>query len=143
MDGSSTMSKDISLPFSFNADGGVNSTEDSKKIIQDRVALVVMTQVSERLMRPKYGTNVRKSSFENTLAAVSLIKQEISVGFNNWLPYLTLLSVDPVIDPVDGNLNVSMTYKYGSTANPETIVVKTDIISQSGDVTSEVPYGNK
>jgi phage baseplate assembly protein W len=137
------MSKAIALPFSFNADGGVNSTSDFKKIIQDRVVLVVMTLVSERLMRPNYGTNVRKSSFENTEAASSFIKQDVAIGFSNWLPYLTLLSVDPVTDPVDGNLSVNITYKYGSTSNPETISVKTDIISKSGDVIAEVPYGNQ
>jgi len=137
------MSKAIALPFSFNTDGGVNSTSDFKKIIQDRVALVVMTLVSERVMRPNYGTNVRKSSFENIAAASSFIQQDVSVGFNNWLPYLTLISVEPTIDPVDGILSVNITYKYGSTSNPETISVKTDIISKSGDVIAEVPYGNQ
>jgi phage baseplate assembly protein W len=139
MDGSSTMSKAIALPFSFTADGGVNSTQDLKKIIQDRVVLVIMTQVGERINRLKYGTSVKKSLFENTEDAANIIKDEVATGFNLWLNYLTLINVDPVVDPLDGHISINITYRYGSASNPETVVVKTDILSQSGDVLSEVP----
>ena len=137
------MSKAISLPFSFDANGAVSSTEDQKKIIQDRVVLAIMTYVSERVMRPSYGTHVKGSAFENVNSASTMIQQEVASGFNNWLPYLSLLSTDTKIDPADGHLNIIINYKYGSSANPETISIKTDILSQSGDVLREVPYGNQ
>ena len=111
--------------------------------MQDRVVLAIMTLVSERVMRPGYGTRVRASSFENNNAAVAMIKKEISQGFSQMLPYLTLISVDPSISQDDGHLDVSITYKYGSSQNPETVTIKTDILSQAGDVITEVPYGNK
>jgi len=133
------MSKAIALPFSFNGDGGVNSTQDLKKIIQDRVVLVVMTQIGERINRPKYGTAVKNSLFESTDKASNIIKDEVANGFNLWLNYLTLLSVNPVVDPLDGHISINITYRYGSSSNPETVVVKTDILSQSGDVIAEVP----
>ena len=135
------MSKAITLPFSFDSNGGISSTEDMKKIIQDRVVLVLMTYASERIMRPAYGTLVRGSSFENQAEAINMINREIDAGFNTWLPYLTLLTVNSSIDPADGHLNIEITYKYGSSANPETIIVKTDILNQSGDVITEVSYG--
>ena len=135
------MSKAITLPFSFDSNGGISSTEDMKKIIQDRVVLVLMTYASERIMRPAYGTLVRGSSFENQAEAINMINREIDTGFNTWLPYLTLLTVNSSIDPADGHLNIEITYKYGSSANPETIIVKTDILNQSGDVITEVSYG--
>ena len=135
------MSKAITLPFSFDSNGGVSSTEDMKKIIQDRVVLVLMTYASERVMRPTYGTLVRGSSFENQAEAINMINREIDTGFNTWLPYLTLLTVNASIDPADEHLNIEVTYKYGSSANPETIIVKTDILNQSGDVITEVSYG--
>lgn len=135
------MSKAISLPFSFDSNGGITATEDMKKIIQDRVVLAIMTYNSERVMRPTYGTKVKGTAFENQDAATTIIQQEIAAGFSNWLPYLTLLSVSVSIDKADGHLNIDITYKYGSSANPETIIVKTDILNQSGDVITEVPYG--
>ena len=137
------MSKAISLPFSFDANGAVGSTTDQKKIIQDRVVLVVMTFVGERVMRPNYGTHIKNSLFEVTDVTSSIIKQEIDSGFTTWLPYLTLLGSRVELDSTDGYIKVTISYKYGSTANPETVVVKTDILSRSGDVIAEVPYGNK
>lgn len=132
--------KAISLPFSFDSEGRVASTTDFKKIIQDRVVIVVMTAVNERVMRPSFGTNVRGSLFDNVNDALEIIKQEISVGFSNWLPYLYLLDVVGSLDQ-DSYLNVTVSYKYGDSKNPETVTVKTATLTQSGTVISEVPYG--
>ena len=137
------MSSAIALPFSFDANGRVSATEDQKKIMQDRVVLAIMTLTSERVMRPSFGTRVRGISFENYSSAIDRVKQEVSQGFGKMLPYLALLGVDASVDPNDGNLNITINYKYGASQNPETVVVKTDILTQSGNVISEVPYGNK
>ena len=135
------MSSAISLPFSFDANGAVSSTSDQKKIIQDRIVLVVMTLINERVMRPSFGTGVRRSAFENTDAALTLVRQEVAIGFSNWLPYLSLLDIDGTIDPLDGHLNITINYQYGTSTTTETLVVKTDILSQSGDVITEVTSG--
>lgn len=142
MDGSATVTLAISLPFSFDATGRVSTTNSQTKIYQDRVVLICMTLVNERVMRPTYGTRVRASAFENINAAIGMIKQEITTGFNKWLPDLTLLKVEAVID---GNnvLNANITYKYGINGAPTTVAVKTNVISQSGDIISEVPRVNR
>jgi len=132
----------ISLPFSFDATGRVTTTADQGKIYQDRVVLVCMTLVNERVMRPTFGTRVRATAFENTNNAITMINQEISTGFNKWLPYLTLLNVEAVIDG-NGVLNANITYKYGSSGTPTTVSVKTNVVNQSGDIISEVPNGNR
>lgn len=136
------MSSAISLPFSFDADGRIGNTSDLKKIIQDRVVLVVMSLKTERVMRPNYGTNVRRSVFENVAAATSLIKQEISVGMSTWLPYLHLDSVDVSFDG-ENYLNITINYRYGSSTNAETVIVRTATLTQSGDIITEVPYGQQ
>mgnify|MGYP006296022819 CR=1 FL=1 len=132
--------KAISLPFTFDTDGRIASTQDFKKIVQDRVVLVVMTAINERVMRPNYGTNVRNAIFENVNNALSIIKQEIEVGFSNWLAYLYLINVDGYLDQ-DGILNITINYKYGTSANTETVTIKTATLTQSGAVITEVPYG--
>lgn len=134
------MSTAISLPFAFDADGRIGSTSDFKKILQDRVVLVVMTSIGERVMRPVYGTNVRSSVFENTKDAITIIKNEVAIGFSTFLPYLYLVNVDISVD-VDNVLNVTINYKYGDSANTETVTVKTATLTQSGNVIAEVPYG--
>jgi hypothetical protein len=135
------MSKAISLPFSFDANGSVGYTSDLNKIIQDRIVLVIMTSLQERINRPQYGSNIKEVTFESISDATQIIKQEVSVAFTKWLSYLTLLDVAPKIDPLDNTLSVDITYKYGTTENPETVNFKTAIISQSGDVITEVSNG--
>jgi len=135
------MSSAISLPFGFSSNGGVNSTSDQKKIIQDRVVLVVMTSLKERVHRPGFGTGIKGATFENTDRAVTVVKQEVASGFAKWLPYLKLVEVKGALDPVDGHLNITIDYKYGTSTTTETLVVKTDILSQSGDVITEVTSG--
>ena len=72
----------ISLPFSFGTSGEIAFTTDERKIWQDRVVIVVMTRLRERLMRPAFGTNVQDFTFESVDEAMSHIKQAISVGFS-------------------------------------------------------------
>lgn len=135
------MSKAMALPFSFDSNGAVNNTQDPKKILQDRIVLIVMTYLGERVNRPNFGSNIKAISFENMTEATQLIKQEVAVVFNKWLPYLNFINATPKVDPVDNILSISITYNYGMNANPETVSLKTAIISQSGDVITEVSNG--
>jgi len=135
------MSKAIALPFSFDSNGAVNNTQDPKKVLQDRIVLVVMTYLGERVNRPNFGSNIKAVSFENMTEAAQLIKQEVAVVFSKWLPYLNLIDSTPKVDPVDNILSISITYNYGINSNPETVSLKTAIISRSGDVITEVSNG--
>jgi len=131
----------ISLPFSFNADGGVSHTEDEKKIWQDRILLTVMTTLGERVMRPSYGTLISSATFEINSLAMELIKQEITTAFSKWLPSLTLTDVLGSIDPVDDNLNINILYKYGVATSTESLIVKTSTFNRTGNVITEVSNG--
>jgi len=135
------MSKAIALPFSFDSNGAVNNTQDPKKVLQDRIVLVVMTYLGERVNRPNFGSNIKAVSFENMTEATQLIKQEVAVVFSKWLPYLNLIDSTSKVDPVDNILSISITYNYGINSNPETVSLKTAIISRSGDVITEVSNG--
>jgi phage baseplate assembly protein W len=132
----------ISLPFSFNADGGVSHTEDEKKIWQDRVLLTVMTSLGERLMRLDYGTLVNTASFQSVDDATNLIKSEIGIAFSRWLTSLTLQDVIVSIDPVDDVLSFNIVYTYGVAVKvTENVVVKTAIFNRTGNVITEVSNG--
>jgi len=132
------MSLAISLPFSFDAEGRVANTADQAKVIQDRIVLVLMTTLTERVMRPAFGSAIRYSNFENPDNASSVVQQATTIAFNNWLPYLTLLGTNASIDS-DGLLNITVTYKNGPSKSPQTVSVKTAILSRSGEVIVEVP----
>lgn len=55
----------ISYPFKFSASGTVGTTSDRTKILKDRIVLMCLTQIGERLMLPTYGTTVPSTVFEN------------------------------------------------------------------------------
>jgi phage baseplate assembly protein W len=134
-------SRAISLPFSFSASsGGVNYTEDLATIWKDRVVLVIMTKLNEKVMRPAFGSQASGIVFENLSDAMVAIKQAITSAFSRWLPDLTLVEVRGYEDKTDNLLTLEITYKY-STKNIETVNIKTALINRSGDIVLEVVNG--
>lgn len=131
----------ISLPFSFDSSGGVTYTTDEVKIWQDRIAIVVMTRLNERVMRPTYGSNTQKVALENFHSAVILAKQEIAAALSTWLPSVTLISVDGIRDQQDPDrLNIEIVFKYGN-SNEATVLIKTAILNRAGETILEVTNG--
>jgi phage baseplate assembly protein W len=128
----------ISLPFSFDSSGALSYTTDEKKIWQDRVVLVVMTRLTERVMRPTFGSTTGDSVFESESTAESAIQQAIAAGFAQWLKPLTLTQVTVTTDPADGYLLATVQYKYEKEKNEQSVKIKTAILSRSGDVILEV-----
>jgi phage baseplate assembly protein W len=136
-----TTSSAISLPFSFDSTGKVSATTDMKKMWQDRIVLMTMTSLTERVMRPTYGTNVKLSALDNVESVDIFVQQEISTAFSFWFPTLSLTSVDAEVDPTDGYLYVTLSYKYGTSSTPETLSFKSGLFSRSGDAIVEVING--
>lgn len=131
----------ISLPFSFDSSGGIGYTQDERKIWQDRVVIVIMTGLEERVMRPSFGTNVKKTVFETINDALAAIRQAVSQGFATWLQQLTLIEVIGTTDPVDGNLSIEVKYRLRNNPEVESVRVKTAILSRSGDTILEISNG--
>ena len=130
----------ISLPFSFNSSGSVSYTEDIRKIWQDRVVLVVMTRLREKVMRPAFGSEAGSVVFENLTDAMISIKQAINAAFSGWLKELTLVDVVGYEDPTENLLTLEITYKY-NLQNLDTVLIKTALINRSGDIILEVNNG--
>lgn len=131
----------ISLPFSFDSSGGVTYTTDEVKIWQDRIAIVVMTRLNERVMRPTYGSNTQKVALENFNSAVIMAKQEVATALSTWLPSVTLVSVDGIRDPENPDrLNIEIVFKYGN-SNEATVLIKTAILNRAGETILEVTNG--
>ena len=132
------MPRAISLPFSFNSTGAVSYTQDEKKIWQDRVVMVLMTKLEERIMRPTFGSEVATSVFENEEAASTSVNKAIATAFSQWLPQLQLIKVDTYPDPTDGFLIAEVGYRYNPRENEQRVKLKTAILTRSGEVILEV-----
>jgi phage baseplate assembly protein W len=131
-------SKAIALPFSINEVGGINYATTEAKIWQDRVLIVVMTNLNERVMNPTFGGNVGLSLFQNINDAMTVIQQSISLAFSRWLLPLTLISVSGYIDPIEARLVLEVNYKLRDSDNGQSVTIKTAILSRAGDVLLEV-----
>jgi phage baseplate assembly protein W len=128
----------MSLPFSFDSSGSVSYTTDEKKIWQDRVVLVVMTRLNERVMRPTFGSESSNSLFENTSSASGLLKDTIATAFSNWLKDLILTDVSIYTDSTDGYIVAEIFYRYNPIENEQSVKIKTAILSRTGEVILEV-----
>lgn len=128
----------ISLPFSFDSSGSISYSADEKKILQDRVVLVVMTRINERVMRPTFGSETSNALFENSSSASSLIKDTVATAFSNWLSDLILTDVAVSIDPTDGYVVAEIFYRYNPIENEQSVKIKTAILSRTGEVLLEV-----
>jgi len=127
----------ITLPFAFDSYGSVSYTADEKKIWQDRVVLVCMTSLNERIMRPTFGTTVASTLFENINDSVNLIQQTIGGAFAKFLPSLSLQNVQGTVDPTDGNIVIKVFYRYNDKDTQQSVKIKTGLFSRSGDLIVE------
>ena len=131
------MQSAIALPFSFDSSGLVSHSSDDQKIWQDRVVLVLMTNIGERVMRPNFGSDVPKMAFENIETAKTLITQAVASAFARWLGSLSLEDVTYSIDPIDYYLIAEVHYKYGPSKQIETVKLKTALLTRAGDTIVE------
>jgi phage baseplate assembly protein W len=116
MEGSSVMAlgdrKEIALsfPFSLNDYGNITVTSDPDKIWKDRVAVVVGTQIGERVMRPQFGTKVAFAAWTTRTAMEEIIRKEVGQAFQRHLPLLTLENINFAYSDLDNIAQVEITY---------------------------------
>jgi phage baseplate assembly protein W len=127
----------ISLPFSFDSNGSVSYTSNEGKIWQDRVTAVLMTNLTERIMRPTYGSSAQGASFQNKSEARGWISQAAAGAFANWLPELEFVAVTVEDSGDDDVYIVEVHYKKAQNASVESVSIKSALFNQSGDLLVE------
>jgi phage baseplate assembly protein W len=110
------------VPFILDAMGNIVTTTQQEIIWSNRVRSALGTRLTERVMRPSYGTTIGKSLFGTGSAMESAIETEVSRVFHEYLPLLTLSSVSNSYDEVSGHLTSEITYQL-----PNKQVVTTEI----------------
>lgn len=130
----------ISMPFSFNAFGQVNTTNDPKKLWRDRVLLVLLTKFHEKLMTPSFGSDLNTVLFEGASQAAEIAVKTINIAFNQWLSSLKLKSITPAYNNDTGTLEVTILYSLPS-GETDTVTVNTAVFNRSGDLLLEITNG--
>lgn len=100
----------ISLPFSINRFGGITTTTDQKKIWADRVRSSVGTALTQRVMRPTYGTAIPQMLFDSVDVVQAALESEINAVFANYLP--SLIFEESIINYDDKQNILSIDVRY-------------------------------
>jgi phage baseplate assembly protein W len=100
----------IALPFSIDSYGKVNVTDQQSKIWADRVRSVIGTALSERVMRPEFGTEISFADFQTADDAASQIETTVLHAFEQQLTRLRLQEVTTNVDEYTSTVNVVIVY---------------------------------
>jgi phage baseplate assembly protein W len=130
----------ITMPFSFNAFGQVNTTTDPRKLWRDRALLVLLTRFNEKLMAPSFGSDLGSTLFESAEQAAEIAVKTITIAFNQWLSSLKLKNISPEYNYETGSLEVTILYSLPS-GETDTVTVNTAVFNRSGDLLLEITNG--
>lgn len=100
----------ISLPFRIDDFGSIANTSSQISIWADRVRSAVGTTLTERVMRPEFGTTIPESLFESIESMEGIITPQISSVFENLLPTLTLDDVTISYDESSNTITAEVLY---------------------------------
>lgn len=102
----------ILFPFSIDGYGRVASTTDPMRIWADRVRIALMTNIGERVMRPRYGSEVAGQVFDLIDDAPEMVYAAIAQVFTDALPTLELLDVLLLsTDEMNGEVSLEVVYR--------------------------------
>jgi phage baseplate assembly protein W len=112
----------LSIPFTVNPYGTIDTTINQSKIWADRVRSVLGTTLRERVMRPTLGTIIPFSLFNSEESAVAEIRAEVNKAFGEQLKLLTLEKVNVTSDQYTNVLNIEVIYGLPNDEVVSTIV---------------------
>jgi phage baseplate assembly protein W len=113
----------VSLP--FNAPGVFNKTYSTKEQIKSNLINLLLTDKGERIMNPEFGTDLRKSLFDNiTDSSMEILKAKITDAVNIFIPEIFLQDVIVEPDSDYNTLNVTINYRLIISNTPDQVTVQ-------------------
>ena len=113
----------VSLP--FNAPGVFNKTYSTKDQIKSNLINILLTDKGERIMNPEFGTDLRKSLFDNmTNSSSELLRLKIIDSINIFIPEIILgeVKIEPNFD--SNILDVTINYRLAISNIPDQVTVQ-------------------
>lgn len=118
------------MPFTINSYGKVQTTIDQKKIWADRVYSVIGTLLSERVMRPTFGSDAAKELLSSEEIMIANVENSVRLAFLKFLPVLNLSDVTSSYDSSSNILNIEIIY---SLPNQEVVSEKIGFAQLTGN----------
>lgn len=113
----------ISLPFSGT--GVFNKTYTTKDQIKSNLINLILTNKGERIMNPEFGSDVRKSLFENITDDLGTdIVRKITSAVSLFLQQISLTNIDVDLEPDSNEVKVVVYYIINISGTPDQIHVQ-------------------
>ncbi len=116
------LGKGFSYPLQIDHRGGIKISKHEQKV-KDSIMIILGTQHGERLMRPKYGSNLKSLVFlPNNTGTANLARYYVEEALKTWEPRIILDEVVVVNRHAEGFLNIDIKYRLISTNEPQNLV---------------------
>jgi phage baseplate assembly protein W len=116
------LGRGISFPVRVDAGGGIALASGVEKIEQS-IRIILGTQHGQRVMRPRFGCNLRSLVFEpNNPATANLARYYVEDGLRQWEPRIDLLAVRVEADNREARLVIHIDYRVRATQDVRTLV---------------------
>ncbi|HWR26545.1 MAG TPA: GPW/gp25 family protein [candidate division Zixibacteria bacterium] len=116
------LGKGFAFPMQINSQGGINVSSQEKKI-KESILIILGTQYGERVMRPKFGCNLKSLLFApNNTGTANLARHYVEEGLTRWESRIILDEVIVENDYSQGRLMIHIQYRIKSTNEPGNLV---------------------
>jgi phage baseplate assembly protein W len=111
----------LSHPFRLGVAGISESAGVAK--VEESIRIVLGTQYGERVMRPRFGSNLRSLAFApNTVATANLARYYVAEGLAQSEPRIEVVDVVVTNDTTGGVLLIDISYRLRTTQDVRNLV---------------------
>lgn len=111
----------ISFPVQLGVLGFGQSAGARK--VEESIRIILGTQYGERVMRPRFGCNLKSLAFApNNASTANLARYYIEEGLTQWEPRIDLVDVSVANDNLGAKLLIDITYRLRATQDVHNLV---------------------
>ena len=110
---------------SFPLQLGVAGIRESASVqkVEESIRIILGTQYGERVMRPRFGCNLRSLAFApNNASTANLARYYVEEGLAQWEPRIEVADVTVQNDNLRGMLLINITYRLRTTQDVHNLV---------------------
>jgi phage baseplate assembly protein W len=112
----------LRLPMSIDSSGSLLTTTNESLMWADRLKIAIGTRISERVMRPSYGTRIGEAVFNTVSSLEEVVRRDIFRLFSEYFPLLTLGTISTNFVESTGQLFIEVVYQLPNKKESTTTV---------------------
>jgi hypothetical protein len=114
----------LAYPLQTSAKGGLAESAGIRKI-EESIRMILGTNHGERVMRPRFGCNLKALVFApNNTATANLARIYVEEGLRRWEPHIELVALRIENDNRQGHLLIDISYRVRATQEVASLVYR-------------------